>query len=280
MRYTNTLQLTSDDRLTFSRGRPSAVPYPACSARSSTAPRRSPSTCRARAPSGSRLARRGGVTVYHSVPALFRAIAPSRPRAPRPALDPPRGRPRHATRSRALPRALRARLHPRQRARRHRVRAGAPVLLHRGRPVPDGVVPIGEAVEDMESAGRRCGRIRRGRAGETGEIAVRSAYLAAGYWHQPELTAARFVAGPDRPGARLYRTGDTRPDAGPTACSSMLGRRDGLAKVRGHHVEVGRGEDGAAGAARGGRGRRPRSGRTRRERRGSSRIWCGGPRRR
>ena len=66
---------------------------------------------------------------------------------------------------------------------------------------------------------------------------MRSAYLAAGYWNQPELTAARFVVEPDRPGTRLYRTGDLgrlRADG----LLELLGRRDGMAKVRGHHVEV------------------------------------------
>src|SRR5438874_8958269 len=41
-----------------------------------------------------------------------------------------------------------------------------------------------------------------------GEIAVKSRYLASGYWRQPELTAAKFAPAPEGRGLRIYRTGD------------------------------------------------------------------------
>lgn len=72
---------------------------------------------------------------------------------------------------------------------------------------------------------------------EVGEIAVRSRYLAAGYFRQPELTAIAFqpVTGGD--GQRLYRTGDLgvrRPDG----CLVHLGRKDFQVKIRGYRVET------------------------------------------
>ena len=36
--------------------------------------------------------------------------------------------------------------------------------------------------------------VNRSRAGEVGEIVVKSRYLAKGYWRDPELTAERFSA--------------------------------------------------------------------------------------
>jgi acyl-coenzyme A synthetase/AMP-(fatty) acid ligase/acyl carrier protein len=71
-----------------------------------------------------------------------------------------------------------------------------------------------------------------------GEIAVRSRYLASGYWRHPELTAARFLAAPDGGEDRVYRTGDLgRLEA--DGCLTHLGRQDFQVKVRGFRVELG-----------------------------------------
>ncbi len=69
-----------------------------------------------------------------------------------------------------------------------------------------------------------------------GEIAVRSPYLALGYWRQPELTRAKFLAEPARRNLRTYRTGDLgyRLSDG---CLVHVGRKDFQAKIRGHRVE-------------------------------------------
>jgi amino acid adenylation domain-containing protein len=68
--------------------------------------------------------------------------------------------------------------------------------------------------------------------GEVGEIAVRSRYMARGYWRDPALTAARFLDVPDAPGERLYLTGDLgRMGAG--GCLVHLGRKDFQVKIRG-----------------------------------------------
>jgi amino acid adenylation domain-containing protein len=97
-------------------------------------------------------------------------------------------------------------------------------------------VPVGYPVEDMDvylldEAGQAVG------AGETGEIVVQSRYLASGYWGRPELTQMAFqpsAAGGDE---RVYRTGDLgvmRPDG----CLEHLGRRDSQVKIRGNRIEL------------------------------------------
>ena len=76
----------------------------------------------------------------------------------------------------------------------------------------------------------------RGRDVPPGEIAVRSAYLAQGYWRRPELTAERFLADPAGGEQRIYLTGDLgrlRVDG----CLEYLGRADRQVKIRGHRVE-------------------------------------------
>lgn len=68
-----------------------------------------------------------------------------------------------------------------------------------------------------------------------GEIAVRSSFLSPGYWNQPDLTEAKFVrdAGGDK---RIYRTGDVGQML-PDGCLIHLGRKDSQVKVRGHRIE-------------------------------------------
>ena len=74
-------------------------------------------------------------------------------------------------------------------------------------------------------------------AGETGEIVVRSRYLALNYWHRPEITAATFRPAQDDPSERLYFTGDVgrkRPDG----CVVHLGRKDNQVQVHGYRIEL------------------------------------------
>ena len=237
MRYTNTLHLTSDDRLTLLQGPSfSGAVSSLFGALLNGATSLLFDVSREGAERLAGWLAEEAVTVYHSVPALFRAIAPYGRSLPALRLIRLEG-------DRATPRDLAL----------FREHFAPDCVLVNGLgatecglvrqfffttacTVPDGVVPIGEAVEDMDvvvldAAGRAA------ESGEPGEIAVRSAYLAAGYWNQPELTAARFVVEPDRPGTRLYRTGDLgRLRSG--GMLELLGRRDGMAKVRGHHVEA------------------------------------------
>ncbi|WP_433256795.1 amino acid adenylation domain-containing protein [Streptosporangium sp. CA-135522] len=67
-----------------------------------------------------------------------------------------------------------------------------------------------------------------------GEIAIRSPYLALGYWRDPERTAERFSTDDD--GRRLYRTGDLGREL-PDGTLVCLGRLDRQIKVRGFRVE-------------------------------------------
>lgn len=101
--------------------------------------------------------------------------------------------------------------------------------------VPNGPLPIGHPVEDMEVIliNDRGDPVK---SGEHGEIAVRSNYLASGYWQQPEFTAERFRH--DSAGQRFYRTGDVGRWLDDD-CLLHLGRLDSSVKIRGLRVELG-----------------------------------------
>ena len=72
---------------------------------------------------------------------------------------------------------------------------------------------------------------------DSGEIVVRSRYLALGYWRDPEQTLARFRPDPDADGYRRYHTGDLgrRLSDGSIV---HLGRQDFQIQVGGERVEA------------------------------------------
>jgi amino acid adenylation domain-containing protein len=70
-----------------------------------------------------------------------------------------------------------------------------------------------------------------------GEIAIRARTLSTGYWKDPERTAAAFRPVEGRSGVREYRTGDLGTIL-PDGCLLHLGRRDDRLKIRGHRVEL------------------------------------------
>jgi acyl-coenzyme A synthetase/AMP-(fatty) acid ligase len=98
--------------------------------------------------------------------------------------------------------------------------------------VPGGYVTEGLEVLLLDESGRPVSE------GEIGELAVRSAYSAAGYWNRPDLTAAAFFPDPAGGALRIYRTGDLGRRL-PDGCLVHLGRRDFQVKVLGHRVDTG-----------------------------------------
>ncbi|WP_405021683.1 amino acid adenylation domain-containing protein (plasmid) [Kitasatospora sp. NBC_00070] len=95
-----------------------------------------------------------------------------------------------------------------------------------GRPLPGSTVHILDPLLQPVPPGRR------------GEVFVGGHGLALGYWHDPALTAERFLPDPyaHAPGTRMYRTGDLgfwRPDGQ----LELIGRIDDQVKIRGHRVD-------------------------------------------
>jgi amino acid adenylation domain-containing protein len=237
MRYTNSLRIGPDDRLTLLQG-PSfsgavSSMFAALLNGAAVFPYDVP------AQGADRIAdwlRREEITIYHSVPSLFRHVAPFGESLPalrlirlegdRAAVTDIALFQAHFSADCTLVNGLGA------------TECGLVRQYFVGRetPVPASVVPIGYPVEDMDvvlldESGREA------LPGQVGEIAVRSRYLVPGYWRRPDLTAAAFVADPRDPLLRTYRTGDLgrlRPDG----CLEHLGRTDSQVKIHGNRVEA------------------------------------------
>jgi len=94
-----------------------------------------------------------------------------------------------------------------------------------GYPIPDKGVLI------LDDNGRDAA------PGEVGEIAVKSRYLAAGYWGQPELTKTKFLLDPAGSNENVYLTGDLGRKL-PDGFIIHLGRKDFQVKIRGFRIEV------------------------------------------
>jgi amino acid adenylation domain-containing protein len=99
-----------------------------------------------------------------------------------------------------------------------------------------GLVPVGYAVADtkillLDELGNQLG------PGRVGEIAVRSRFLSPGYWRDPDTTNAAYVSDLSCPENRLFQTGEWgRMSA--DGCLEHLGRRDTQVKIRGYRVET------------------------------------------
>jgi amino acid adenylation domain-containing protein len=74
--------------------------------------------------------------------------------------------------------------------------------------------------------------------GQIGDLYIGGTGLARGYWRDPERTAAAFVADPQRPLERIYKTGDVAR-IGDDGLVYFLGRSDSQIKSRGYRIELG-----------------------------------------
>ena len=103
----------------------------------------------------------------------------------------------------------------------------------------EGPLPIGEGIADVQllivtSDGTLA------KAGERGEILIRTAYLSRGYLKEADNTTSRFITNPftdaQQPDDLCYRTGDCGlyRDDGQVV---LLGRLDDQVKIRGFRVE-------------------------------------------
>jgi amino acid adenylation domain-containing protein len=102
--------------------------------------------------------------------------------------------------------------------------------------ISDAMVPVGYPLGDVEiqlldDDGKAVA------FNQVGEIAIKSRYISPGYWRKPDLTRATFVTDPQDEGERIYRTGDLgymRLDG----CLVVTGRNDFRVKIRGFRIEV------------------------------------------
>ena len=100
-----------------------------------------------------------------------------------------------------------------------------------------GIVPVGHACADMrglivDAAGAELP------PGSIGEVAIRSRFLALGYWRRPELTAARFTGGTADGAERTYRSADLGRYSAEGQLE-LLGRSDQTFKLHGRWVDLG-----------------------------------------
>lgn len=79
--------------------------------------------------------------------------------------------------------------------------------------------------------------LRPAAPGQTGEVFIGGAQVSRGYVGDSNLTAARFLSVPGRPG-RWYRTGDLA-FAQPDGSLRYIGRIDDQVKIRGYRIELG-----------------------------------------
>jgi amino acid adenylation domain-containing protein len=102
--------------------------------------------------------------------------------------------------------------------------------------LPEGRVPVGRALRDVEvflvnEQGQPVENSSDGR------IAVRSAYLRQGYWRRPDETREKFRMDPSAPGTRVFVTNDLGRFL-PDGNLEYLGRADRVVKIHGLRVDL------------------------------------------
>jgi amino acid adenylation domain-containing protein len=99
-----------------------------------------------------------------------------------------------------------------------------------GNVVPAGYAAIGVDIFLVNEEGREV------EIGEAGEIMLKSKYLSPGYWQNPELTSTCFRPGTDDLNGRIYLTGDIGRKK-ENGVLEHIGRKDHRIKVRGYTIE-------------------------------------------
>jgi amino acid adenylation domain-containing protein len=100
----------------------------------------------------------------------------------------------------------------------------------------NGKIPVGYAVKDKELL-LLSDKGENVPGGMVGEIAIRSRYLATGYWRQKDLTTRKFLKQPDTPDQRIYLTGDLGR-LNKQGQLEFLGRKDNIVIIRGFSVQL------------------------------------------
>ena len=109
-------------------------------------------------------------------------------------------------------------------------------IIEKNTVLPDGRVPVGRAVRDVEifltdEQGHPVAK------GCNGRIAVRSACLRQGYWRRPDETAEKFRIDPHVPDTRIFITNDLGRFL-PDGNLEHLGRVDEVVKIGGLRVDL------------------------------------------
>jgi amino acid adenylation domain-containing protein len=237
LRYTNNLRITSDDRLTLLQTLNFSGSVSSLFCALLNGATIYPFDLRREGPAAlADWIAEQAITIYHSVPSIFRLIAGEGRRFAKLRIIRLEGDQASPTDAALFQRNF----HPACRLVNGLGATECGIVrqffLTTDSPLPTPSLPIGYPVEDMEVfLLDDDGRITP--PGEIGEIAVKSRYLAVGYWQQPDLTSETFRSSLDDPEARIYRTGDLgRLDE--NACLDYLGRKDSQEKVRGRRVNL------------------------------------------
>lgn len=102
--------------------------------------------------------------------------------------------------------------------------------------IANSTIPMGYPVQDMEVVILDENGLEV-KNGNIGEIALKSEYLALGYWQKTQLTQTVFLPDIQNSKKRIYRTGDLgciQSDG----CLVHKGRKDFQLKIRGFRIEV------------------------------------------